>query len=419
MNEKSKREEISQDIEKVTDYLLKTDQKAERTTRINEALQIFNDALNSSISAVILVDLEGKITYVNDAYLRLFGIEDDEVVLGEDIDVIFAGENRLGQLSESFSDYKKGVSDEVDLKRLDGSIFTAILTYSPVSDSEGQIVGRMFSFQDISARKQVEKEKEILNNELEQKNRELEQIVYVASHDLRSPLVNVQGFSRELERSIKELNTLFASLDLPETARREISFLLQEDIDESLGFILSSVSKMDKLLAGLLRLSRLGRAAMHMERLDMNRLVRAIINAMEYQIKEVTAQVVIEDLPACIGDETQIGQVFTNLVDNAVKYRDASRRLQIRIRGECLNDECVYIVEDNGRGIDPGHQEKIFEIFHRLTPTEGTGEGLGLTIVRRVLDKHRGKVSVESSPGVGSRFYVHLPNRPQEEESVQ
>ncbi len=186
--------------------------------------------------------------------------------------------------------------------------------------------------------------------------------------------------------------------------------ILNEEIPKALGFITTSADKMDAVLSGLLRLSRLGQAALKIERLDMDSLISNVAKNMEYQIKESGVTLDIEHLPGCFGDASQINQVFSNLIDNAMKYLDASRAGVIHIHGWSEDNSSIYCVEDNGTGIAADHQGKIFEIFHRLEPEKGSGEGLGLTIVRRILDRHNGKVWVESEPGVGSKFFVSLPS---------
>ena len=259
------------------------------------------------------------------------------------------------------------------------------------------------------ARKQAEQERERLNAELARKNKELEQIVYVTSHDLRSPLVNVQGFSKELDYSLKELASAINSEGVPMDVRDKIASILEEEIPEAMQYIQASISKMDSLLSGLLRLSRLGRAAIKTKKLDMNNLIADVASTFEFQIKEADVTLTISELLPCKGDATQINQVFSNLLGNALKFLDPARPGIIRISGYKEKEQSVYCVEDNGIGIAHEHQEKMFEIFHKLEPAVD-GQGLGLTIVSRILDRHTGNVWVESEPGKGSKFFVSLPN---------
>ena len=144
-------------------------------------------------------------------------------------------------------------------------------------------------------------------------------------------------------------------------------------------------------------------------RLDVNRMLSEIVASMQFAIDEAGASVQVDSLPPCQGDKMQINQVFSNLLDNALKYLDPNRPGVIRVYGREEPDCVVYSIEDNGIGIAAEHQDSIYNIFHRLDPRRGTGEGLGLTIVRRVLDRHRGKIWVESEVNEGSKFYVSLP----------
>jgi signal transduction histidine kinase len=246
---------------------------------------------------------------------------------------------------------------------------------------------------------------------LASKNEELESIIYVSSHDLRTPLVNIQGYAGELRECCREIEALIADVRIPGEVQKGISSILTEDIPESLGYINSGAERLDALQKGLLRLCRLGHAALSVECLDMNAMFADIVKNMQYQIDQRGATVNIETLPDCFGDRDQIFQIFTNLLDNAVKYTDTDRKGMINVSAETNNGMITYCVEDNGIGIASEHSGKLFEVFYRLDPRGSvTGDGLGLAIVRRIADRHNGKVWIESEHGKGSRFFVSLPD---------
>jgi signal transduction histidine kinase len=189
----------------------------------------------------------------------------------------------------------------------------------------------------------------------------------------------------------------------------ELESVLNEDIPESLDFITTSSTKMDALLAGILQLSRVGRAELTIHQLDMMQMLSEILASMKYSIQQTGVSVQIESLPPCRGDQTQLNQVFSNLLDNALKYLDPKRPGMIRVTGREEPHRVMYAIQDNGIGIAAEHQDAIYKVFHRLDPRHGTGEGLGLTIVRRVLERHGGEIWVESQVNEGSTFYVSLP----------
>jgi PAS domain S-box-containing protein len=270
-------------------------------------------------------------------------------------------------------------------------------------------------YEDVTEKKQAEHAREKLLKELRAKNEELESIVFIASHDLRSPLVNIEGFTGEISKSCRELSALFKQTSCDKEIRQRLERLLENEIPESIRFVAAGTTKMDALLSGLLRLSRIGTATMHIEPVQMNLLIQTILGAMRFEVQRLGAQIQIEELPNCLGDAVRINQVFTNLIDNAIKYRHPDRPIQIRIAGTVNGDEAVYTVSDNGIGIDRAHYEKIFEIFHQLNPNSPSGgQGLGLTIVRRILDRLDGQIRVESEIGIGSTFLIALPRSDKE-----
>ena len=224
-------------------------------------------------------------------------------------------------------------------------------------------------------RDEAEAQREKLFSELQEKNKELEQVIYVTSHDLRSPLVNIQGFSKELDFSLQDLACLLDLDTLPEEIKKKISLIIKEDIPDSLKYILTSTSKMDSLLTGLLKLSRVGKTGAKFSEIDMNNLMEEVHHAFEFHLKETGAKLKIADLPHCFGNEMQVNQVFSNLFNNALKYLDPERAGLIEISGCREDSHAVYCVEDNGLGIAPEHQAKVLEIFHSLKHADTAGEG--------------------------------------------
>ena len=141
----------------------------------------------------------------------------------------------------------------------------------------------------------------------------------------------------------------------------------------------------------------------------MDAMLQQVAKTMDYQIKQKGASLEPGPLPPCFGDATQINQVLSNLVDNALKYLDSARPGRIKVTGTVEDGRAIYTVEDNGIGIAPEHQSRVFEIFHRLNPSATSGEGLGLTIAQKILERQNGKIWLNSKVGEGTQFFVSLP----------
>ncbi|MHC4927511.1 MAG: sensor histidine kinase [Planctomycetota bacterium] len=246
-----------------------------------------------------------------------------------------------------------------------------------------------------------------LMDDLEQKNKELERIIYVSSHDLRSPLVNVQGFAGELTKSLKRLDA--SIMACPQAASDEqVLNLIRQDIPESVHFIKTGADKLSQLQQGLLDVCRLGYEPFNLQGVDMNELLDRAVGSLKFQADECGATIELENLPDCRADEAKLLQVFVNLIGNALKYRDPQRPAQISISGRHSDHVAHYRVADNGIGIDPMYHGKIFDMYHQLDP-DREGQGLGLTIVKRILDRMDGTVTVESEPGKGTTLTLTLP----------
>ncbi|HEY3347943.1 MAG TPA: ATP-binding protein [Nitrospirota bacterium] len=257
-------------------------------------------------------------------------------------------------------------------------------------------------------KRKAERAVKLLNDKLVEKNRELEQVIYITSHDLRSPLVNIMGFKRELDKACQRISSLHETERDIDVFKKKLTEICESDVSFSLGFIEASINKIDSLLNGLLRISRLGSAALELKPLDMEALAQEVVKTLKFQSRECGATITVGEMPPCLGDEYMVNQIFTNLLGNALKYSDPARPGVISLHGSRQGPVSVYCVEDNGVGISQDNCERVFEIFQRAGANKG-GEGLGLTIVRKICDRLNGRVRVESEPGKGSRFFVMLP----------
>jgi signal transduction histidine kinase len=169
---------------------------------------------------------------------------------------------------------------------------------------------------------------------------------------------------------------------------------------------------MKRLLEGLRQIADVGYLPMHIGSVDMNELLREITEGLRPKLTPGRGSLSVADLPACAGDLVQLNEVFSNLLDNAIKYLDPHRQGEIRVSGRSADGRSIYCVQDNGIGIVPEQQDRVFDMFYRVHPEAGTqGEGLGLSIVQRLVERHHGRIWLESEPGQGSRFFVALPKR--------
>ncbi|MFA6433712.1 MAG: ATP-binding protein [Elusimicrobiales bacterium] len=246
---------------------------------------------------------------------------------------------------------------------------------------------------------------------LSQAKQEMENLLYITSHDLRSPLVNIQGFTRNLERDFDELRELLKPIVLPDGIRAAVDKINTESIPVSLGFITKSVRQMDQRISALLKVSRAGRVDLHPEIVDVNAVMKSVLDDLRYQLEALGANVKTGVLPSCRADYGCVNHIFTNLLANALKYRDNSRKLEITVMGENNSDTtALYIVSDNGIGMPVEALGRIWQLFsHIKSSSAQDGEGIGLAMCRIMTDRNGGRIWAESKEGAGSRFFVEMP----------
>lgn len=257
--------------------------------------------------------------------------------------------------------------------------------------------------------------------DLTEANEEIQRFAYIVSHDLRSPLVNIMGFTTELEAlrndifeeiaKLREQAGVAAANADPREPTGAPADPLGADFDEAIAFIKTSITKMDRLINAVLKLSREGRRDFKPDDIDMNALLASIGQTVAHRASEQGATITVADLPPVVSDALALEQVFSNLVDNALKYARQGEPGRIEITGRATPTQVTYEVRDNGRGIDPHDHQRVFELFRRSGPQDRPGEGIGLAHVRALVRRLGGTMSLTSELGKGSVFTVTLPRR--------
>ncbi|WP_052036972.1 sensor histidine kinase [Rhodomicrobium udaipurense] len=332
-------------------------------------------------------------------------------------------ENYGVKLSEQIEENINALQDEATEKREEIETNAAELReIKTIVDVIGGVAVLAFSFLSIwflmksnAALTKAHKALEKTNNDLEdivrhrtaalqRANDEIQRFAYIVSHDLRSPLVNIMGFTSELETLRKEL---FERLEKANALAD--ADVLSKDFDEAFGFIKSSIARMDRLINAILKISRQGSRPLHSELIEAKALVETVVSNVAHQIREKDGRITVGDLPPVLSDRMSMEQIFSNLIENAIKFLKNDGHGEIKIEGYLRGVDVVYSVSDNGRGIDPRDHQRIFELFRRAGPQDVPGEGMGLAFVSALVRRLGGSIAVESALGIGATFKVTLP----------
>ncbi|WP_424713585.1 PAS domain S-box protein [Methanobacterium sp.] len=318
---------------------------------------------------------------VNPAYEQILGLNRDDV-LGKKASEIYGTEN------PPYIDIYASVAENRKSKQFE-TYFEPMNKYfqiSVISPEKGKFAT---VFEDITKRKYDEQELTRTMDELKRSNKELQQFAYAASHDLQEPLRMVSSFSQLLERRYKNR--------------------LDDDADEFIEFIVEGAQRMKNLIDDLLIYSRVTRNEKEFEEVNLEKILSIILSDFSVPIKEQHVTITHDILPTIFADASQMGQLFQNVIGNAIKFHGkADPRIHISFQEDL--EGWTFAVKDNGIGIDKKYQKQIFEVFRRLhTRKEYSGTGIGLSICQKIIERHGGKLWVDSTPGRGTTFYFTIP----------
>jgi len=386
---------------KPTQYMaIRTDITANK--RAEEAREHLASIVDSSDDAIISKDANGTINAWNRGAIKIFGYSASEAV-GQPVQMLIPPD-RADEETDIMARIRRGESVEhyeTIRVRKDSKSIDVSVTISPIKDSVGKIVGASKIARDITARKVNEKRLAVQARELARKidelarsNADLEQFAYVASHDLQEPLRMVAAYTQLLAERYKGK--------------------LDENADKFIGYASEGAHRMQVLILDLLAFSRVGRAEAKYSSVDCNAVVEGLKQDLGSAIAESGAVLAHADLPVIRADRLQLTQVLQNLTANAIKFR-GNQKPEIFVGAEQAGENWQFSVKDNGIGIAPEFVENIFVVFQRLhTRTEYPGNGIGLAICKKIVDRNGGKIWVESQPGSGSTFKFTLPVKPHE-----
>jgi PAS domain S-box-containing protein len=354
----------------------------------------FRMAVEAAPNAMIMVNQEGNIVLINSEAESMFGYSKEELV-GQSISQLVPPSLRslhnlyMQNYFEAPDRRNMGRgSNDLQGQRKDGELFPIEVGLTPITvDKETYIIS---SIVDISERLQQQRALKNLNIELRRKNQEMEQFIYAVSHDLKAPLVTIAGFANRL-RNAEDLQ-------------------LQDDHRHKLDRILANVRSMESLLQDLLHLSRIIKRDLEKALVDTNATLQHVLDSLEGDIKKTGAVIQIEGtLPQLHAQESLLFQCLQNVISNALKYSKPDMPPTITISAASETGHSGVCIRDAGIGIAEHHQERIFHVFERLNPESAEGSGVGLSIVKTIMEKHSGKIVLESDVGQGTSFTMLFP----------
>lgn len=346
--------------------------------------------VEASPNAIILVSMTGKIVLANKQTERLFNYEQEELI-GKRVECLLPSRYRdnhphlRNMFFTHLIDRPMGAGRDLFATKKDGVEFPIEIGLNPIFiDGEDAV---LTTITDISRRKKLEEKEKIYLKKIEDKNKELEEFAYIASHDLRAPLQSISSFTQLIEEQKDKLD---------------------DDGNQSISSIKDSVKRMNELISGLLDFGKIGKTSKLVE-VDLNEVLKNVIDDLSYIIKESNSEINIGKLPIIKAYRTEIRLLFQNLIANAIKFRQPNTKPKIIINFEQIKNAWKFSVNDNGIGITPNEQKKVFALFKRTENAKTyEGTGIGLAHCRKIVELHNGEINVESKINEGSTFYFTI-----------
>ncbi len=349
-------------------------------------------AVEQSPVTVVITDIKGNIEYVNPKFTQLTGYTLEEVI-GQNPRILKTDKTSPEVFKELWETITSGKEwrGEMCNKKKNGNLFWESASISPVRNANGLITHFVAVKEDITERKMLEEKRKKTLIELKRTNTELEQFAYIASHDLQEPLRMVTSYVQLLQRRYKDK--------------------LDEEANDFIAYAVNGSKRMQGLINDLLDYARVGLRGKGFTLTDCNTVLRRVVGYLDVSIRESGAIVTHDPMPMIAADSSQIAQLFQNLIGNAIKYRNGDIA-RIHISAKENGKDVIFSFSDNGIGIEPQYFTRIFDIFQRLHgKDEYSGTGIGLAICKKIVERHGGKIWVESLPGKGATFYFTIPKK--------
>ena len=355
---------------------------------LTESKSIYSVLVENSRDGIVIIQ-DGVLKFVNAASSELIGHTPEELV-GTDFLKVITPENQeivMRRYAERMAGKEVPSMYEISLIRKDGTALPVELNATLINH-EGRPADLIF-IRETTERKQAEEKLKQTIAELKRSNAELEQFAYVASHDLQEPLRMVSSYTQLLAQRYRDK--------------------LDADADEFIGYAVDGANRMKKLINDLLAYSRVGTRGKDFKATNCKTVLDRVLDNLQLAIEDSGSVITHDSLPMVLADDLQLMQLFQNLISNAIKFR-AKTTPKIHISAKKNNKEWLFSVRDNGIGIDMQYAERIFGVFQRLHGRgEYTGTGIGLAICKKIVERHGGRIWLNSLPGRGSTFYFTMP----------